>query len=351
MLGVLNLEESFPTYIPLIVTLAIVAAGLSIAEWALKKRSRWIGQRQNFVRPLVMLGLSAVSLIAVIIALPLPEGTTDQLLGLMGLVLTGMIALSSTTFVSNAMAGLMIRSVGCFRSGDFIKVENYFGRVSGRGLFHTEIQMEDRDLATLPNLFLISNPVKVVRSSGTIISANISLGYDASESKVEALLTEAAKRAGLDDPFVHVMDLGDYTVSYRVSGFLEDTKRLFTARSRLRIESMNTLHDAGIEVMSPAVMMQRPIPSEERIMPKRYASSRLSVDEDKPLPEEKIFDKAEEAEKLEQRENELKKLVEERAELVEQLEDAEGGDKREIELAIENLDTQMSELEKSIGDE
>jgi small conductance mechanosensitive channel len=32
-----------------------------------------------------------------------------ELLGLFGLVLTAVVALSSTTFVSNAMAGLMLR--------------------------------------------------------------------------------------------------------------------------------------------------------------------------------------------------------------------------------------------------
>lgn len=104
------------------------------------------------------------------------------------------------------------------------------GHVSGRGLFHTEIQTKDRDLATMPNLYRISNRVKVVRSSGTIVSANIYLGYDASDSRLEGLLVEAAKKAGLEDPFVHAVDLGDYTVGYRMSGFLEDIKRLATAR-------------------------------------------------------------------------------------------------------------------------
>jgi len=37
-------------------------------------------------------------------------------------------------------------------------VGDYFGRVTERGLFHVEIQTEDRDLATLPNMFLVSQP-------------------------------------------------------------------------------------------------------------------------------------------------------------------------------------------------
>ena len=114
---------------------------------------------------------------------------------------------------------------------------------------------------------------------------------------------------------------------------------------------MNTLHDAGIEVMSPAVMMQRPIPSEERIMPKKFASSKISTDREKPLPESKIFDKAEKAEALERCEIELKRLTEEREGLVKQLEDAEEGEKRVIESAIADLDGQLKSLEDTLESE
>jgi len=312
MVGVLSLGDSFPQYLPLIVTLGIVAAGLSFANWAIKKRSRWVGKQQNFVRPLVMLGLTVLASISVI------------------------IALSSTSFASHAMAGLMLRSVGSFRSGDFIEVEGNFGRVSARGLFHTEIQTENRDLTTLPNLYLVSNPVKVVRSSGTIVSANVSLGYDTSQSRVEGLLKEAARRIGLGEPFVQIVDLGDFTVNYRVAGFLEDVKGLVTARSNLRVEVLNTLHNADIEVMSPSVMMQRPIPAGERIMPRREISSRINVDVGQSLLEEIIFDIAEEAEAVEMREKKLADCKVERDELKKMLEEA-----GELKRRQSNLESQL----------
>ena len=47
--------------------------------------------------------------------------------------------------------------------------DTLFGRVTERGLFHTEIQTEDRDLVTLPNLYLVTNPVKVVRTFLTVL--------------------------------------------------------------------------------------------------------------------------------------------------------------------------------------
>lgn len=156
------------------------------------------------------------------------------------------------------------------------------------------------------------------------------------------LLVEAAKRTGLEEPYVHVMELGDYTVVYRISGLLKDVKRLVTSRSRLRIESMNTLHDAGIEVMSPSVMMQRPIPSEERIMPKRFASSEFTAKEDKPLPEARIFDKAEEAEALEWKELELTGLMEERVALEALI------SKTEDDAKAKSMQTELAALDERI---
>jgi small conductance mechanosensitive channel len=227
-------------------------------------------------------------------------------------------------------------------------VEGNFGRVSARGLFHTEIQTENRDLTTLPNLYLVSNPVKVVRSSGTIVSANVSLGYDTSQSRVEGLLKEAARQIGLGEPFVQIVDLGDFTVNYRVAGFLEDVNGLVSARSNLRVEVLNTLHNADIEVMSPSVMMQRPIPAGERIMPRREISSRINVDGGQSLPEEIIFDKAEEAEAVEMREKKLADCRVERDELKKKLEEAGEVEKATIQSRIASLEKRMDSIKASL---
>ncbi len=123
----------------------------------------------------------------------------------------------------------MLRLLNSFRPGDVVRVREHFGRVTESGLFHTEIQTEDRDLTTLPNLHLVCNPVPVVHSEGTMISMSVSLGCDVDHRPVENLLREAAKTNGLKDSCVHVMELGDYSVTYRASGFLEEVKQLLTA--------------------------------------------------------------------------------------------------------------------------
>ena len=54
------------------------------------------------------------------------------------------------------------------------------------------IQTEFRDLVTVPNLYLVTPPLRVVRASGTIISAEVSLGYDVPRMDVADMLCKAA---------------------------------------------------------------------------------------------------------------------------------------------------------------
>jgi small-conductance mechanosensitive channel len=194
------------------------------------------------------------------------------------------------------MAGFMLRALRNFRPGDFIEVGDHFGRVSDRGLFHVEIQHEDRDLTTLPNLYLITNPVKVSRSTGTIVSADVSLGYDVSRRKIEKLLIEAGGKAGLKEPFVQVIELGDFSVTYRASGMLEETREIISARSLLRQMMLDSLHEGGVEIVSPTFMNTRALSERMRMIPK---SDLAEAGIETTVPEELVFDKAEQAESLE----------------------------------------------------
>lgn len=261
-------------------------------------RSQWMG---------VLVTL--VALCAVIIVLPVSDSLQGNLLTMLGLLLTAIITLSSTTIAANAMAGLMIRALDNFKPGDFIQVNGHFGRVTEQDLFHIEIQTEDRDLLTLPNTYVAANPVKVVHASGTVVTAEITLGYDLDNHQIETLLKRAASEAGLDEPFVYVMDLGDYSVRYRVAGFLKQVKQLLSARSKLRQHMLDVLHGADIEIVSPAFMNQRQL-GDAVIIPEQAYRPRFKKPEN---PEAIVFDKAERAQSLQELKDsydELKKELE-----------------------------------------
>jgi hypothetical protein len=180
----------------------------------------------TMVRQLIMLGLTALVALVLLLTLPLSDQARGQLVGFLGVLLTAAVALSSTTFIGNAMAGLMLRAVRNFRAGDFVEVDGHLGRVSEQGFLHTEIQTEERNLTTLPNLFLVTN--------------------------------------------------------------------------------LDALHEAGVEIVSPTFMNQRPIAADRRFIPAAAAQPATTVPAE-AIPEELMFDKAEEAGSIEEARHQLER--------------------------------------------
>ena len=304
--------------VPALGTAVLVLAVLLIVNWVLKRRWQDNPDAQ-FRFQLIMLALTFAGALAVIIALPVNDDTRGQLLSLIGILLSAAIALSSTTFIGNIMAGIMLKVVKSARPGDFITVAELTGRITEMGLLHTEVQTEFRDLVTVPNLYMVTQPMQVVRASGTIISAEVSLGYEVQHAEVSTILCDAAAHAGLKDVFVHVRQLGDFSVNYRVAGLLEDVKSLISARSRLREAMLDALHAASIEIVSPNFMNTRAIADKKLFIPE---PSRKVVKEQQTQAEHVAFDKAEEAASVE-----------------------------EIRKSIELVDAELLELENNQGDE
>ncbi|NIP98662.1 MAG: mechanosensitive ion channel family protein [Akkermansiaceae bacterium] len=98
---------------------------------------------KNFRIQVIMLIATLVGVVLVALALPPEDAIRDHGIRLLGIVISATIALSSTTILGNALAGVQLRSVSAFKPGDFLGIGDHFGRVSERGLFHTEIQTED----------------------------------------------------------------------------------------------------------------------------------------------------------------------------------------------------------------
>ncbi len=319
---------------------------LALMLWGVNRILERQRRVKHFSRHLVMMAITFIAILVALLALPDNLIDNQTALNLVGIATTVIVTLSSATLVANAMAGIMLRSVRSFRAGDFIRVDEYMGRVSERGLFHVEIQTAQRDLVTLPNRFLISRPTTVVRSSGTVVVADVSLGYDAARQVVEPLLIEAAERAGLEDPFVQVRELGDYSVTYRAAGVLTDVKTLFDARSLLRRMVLDTLHGAGVEIPSPMLVGHRPLPSREPLIPEvddillpRQEGTESSA------PSELIFDKADQAEAEERARVEVEALRAREKQIRDEVKATSELERPKLEAELEGLRTSLAEAE------
>jgi len=251
----------------------------------------------GLIRSMILFLIGIIGIIAVILSLPMTPDTKGQITSLLGIVISAVLALSSATLIGNGLAGIMLRMIGNFKPGDFVTVNTHFGRITERGLFHTEMQTENRDLLTLPNMYLTTNPVRVTRSNGTFVFAECSLGYDVPRAKIEEALLDAAKRSNLTDAFVRITTLGDFSVVYKVYGMVKEIKTILSATSRLHGHMLDALHEANIEIVSPNFMNQRQV-GDTIFIPKKI---KVKEDSKSPDPESLIFDKAEVAETIEKR--------------------------------------------------
>jgi small conductance mechanosensitive channel len=338
---------AFKPFVPTGVAIIIVILVIAGTRYIIERRS--VGSSKTVRRQVLTILLSFIGLLIVIMIIPdqyLSETSRGQLLSLIGILLSAAVALSSTTLIGNAMAGLMLRSIKSFRPGDFVRVADHFGRVTARGLFHVEIQTEDRDLTTIPNLYMVTNPVKVILASGTIVSAEVSLGYDVSHADVEESLIEAAGNAGLSDPFVLVTDLGDYSVTYRASGLLAEVRHIISVRSKLRRMMMDSLHQRGIEIVSPAFMNTRALPEHKTIMP-RNVRCEPSEEARKPAIEKLFFDIAEEAASTERLNEMLAGTLNDIDSLKDRAKETQSDEEKEkIKHHIEQLDARQERIRK-----
>lgn len=190
----------------------------------------------------------------------------------------------------------------------------------------------------------------MTRSSGTFISGECSLGYDVSHEKIEAALIKAAKAAGLQDPFVHVTTLGDFSVVYKVHGLLKDVKRILTAKSNLYKMILDCLHEADIEIVSPNFMNQRQV-GDAVFIPKKELK-KIPEKKQTQSPEDLIFDKADQAENLEFKKKRLTELEPKLEELDEQLKTAETEEaKAAVQGKIDQLVSLRERMQKSIEEE
>lgn len=330
----------FEPYYPVVATGAVLLAGLFLLHYLLIARRRELGSEALLPRQLLLFFLTLASLITLVVIAPIQEeATRERILSIIGLLISAVVALSSTSFVTNFMAAIMLRVTQPFTVGDFITVSDHFGKVAERGLFDTEIQTESGELIAIPNAVFITSAVKVIDRDSTIISTTLSLGYDTHHSRIERLLIDAANSIGLSDSFVLILELGDFSVTYRLSGLLPEAKTLITARSKLNTAVLDTLHGAGIEIMSPTFTRHIPHPAEQQQIP---VPEQIPVSTESPSVEDIAFAKANQAEELEALKLELQAEV---AELNAKIVDAVGDEKARLQSEIKSLESKLAETQ------
>ncbi len=347
MESLINTLKSFLEPTSVVIVLVIL---LFINAWIFK-RLKSVKTASNVVKNTISFLVILIGSLTFILSLPIEKELKGQILSFLAIVISAGIALSSTTVLGNLIAGLMNNSMKRFRIGDLINIDDLQGRVTKKSVFHTEIQLEDSNFVTIPNLFIATNPVKLTRKTNTVISTSVSLGYDVSRTKIEEALKEAAVATGLKDPYVYITYLGDFSVTYKIHGFLEESSKFFSTSSLLNGKVMDCLHERRIEIVSPTFMNQRRVDEKDFIPTHQIVKP---SEKEEVAPEELVFDEAIKSEKIEKKRELLKKIDERKEwlkERLKELKEAEVEEKEKVKLQIDRIEKLEETLEKNIEED
>jgi hypothetical protein len=111
---------------------------------------------------------------------------------------------------------------------------------------------------------------------------------------------------------------------------------------------MDELHRGGIEIVSPNFMNQRVLDPAREFIPKAVQAA--PAEAPAVAPEAVVFDKADEAESLEQLRSKLAELAEEASDLKHQLKTApDDAARKELERRLERIAARTAGLERTIA--
>jgi len=217
--------------------------------------------------------------LGIAVAYPYLPGSDSEAFRGLSVLFGLMVTLGSTGLVSQAMSGLVVVYSRALRKGDFVEIGEVQGVVSEVATLATKIVNIRNEEVTVPNSVLIASPIrnysKLAGTHGTLLSAQVTIGYDAPWRQVHALLVEAARRTPSvrqePAPFVYQRALSDFYVEYELFVSIDRPIDRVPILSALHANIQDAFNAAGVQIMSPHFFAQPPnavvVPKEQWYAP------------------------------------------------------------------------------------
>ena len=220
--------------------------------------------------PTRRLATAAIWLFALAMAYPyLPGAGSEAFKGVS--VLAGlMLSLGASSVVGQALSGLSLMYSRSLRMGEFVKVGDVEGTVTGMGMFTTRIHTGLGEEVSMPNSVVFSQPIRnfsrLVKDGRFMIHTTVTIGYATPWRQVHAMLMEGARRspgvANDPQPYVVQTALSDFYVEYRLCAQSSRDAPAQRAEviSQLHSNVQDVFNENGVQIMSPHYMADTAAP-------------------------------------------------------------------------------------------
>lgn len=220
--------------------------------------------------PTRRLASAAIWLFALAMAYPyLPGAGSEAFKGVS--VLAGlMLSLGASSVVGQALSGLSLMYSRSLRVGEFVKVGDVEGTVTGMGMFTTRIHTGLGEEVSMPNSVVFGQPIRnfsrLVKDGRFMIHTTVTIGYATPWRQVHAMLMEGARRspgvANDPQPYVVQTALSDFYVEYRLCAQSSRDAPALRAEviSQLHSNVQDVFNENGVQIMSPHYMADTAAP-------------------------------------------------------------------------------------------
>lgn len=210
-------------------------------------------------RPTRILFGIGITMTAIVVAYPFVPGSGSEAFKGASVLVGLMVSLGGSSVIGQLIAGLVVLYSRAIRRGDYVKIDEYEGRVRELGLLATRLVTAHGEQINIPSAVMVTavsrNATALARPGGAVLHTALTIGYDAPWRQVHGLLLAAAARTPgvLAEPAPRVFQraLSDFFVEYELSLQVERDRPLAELRSRLHAEIQDAFNAAGVQIMSP----------------------------------------------------------------------------------------------------
>lgn len=194
----------------------------------------------------------------------LPGAESESFRGF-SLFVGALVTLGSTAAIGNMVSGVILTYTRAFRIGDRVQIGDAVGDVLAKSLFVTRLRTIKNEEITVPNGLVLGGQVvnysNAAKRRELVLTTEVGIGYDVHWRTVEALLREAAvKTPGIlpePEPYIWPKKLGDFAVLYELHACTDRADKMARTYAALRRNTLDVLHNAGVEIMTPDVQALR----------------------------------------------------------------------------------------------
>lgn len=261
------LWQSFLDYLPkagfLIAIVVATYVVLTLLRLLFREVERGTIQLQNFpaewATPTYNLIRMLVIALAFVAAFPYIPGSQSPAFQGVSIFLGLLVSLSSSSAISNVIAGTILTYTSAFRVGDRVRIGESEGDVVKTALLVTQVRTIKNEVVSIPNGNVLSAQVvnysRLARTAGLILHTEVTIGYSTPWRTVHQLLIDAALRTPdiLTEPrpFVLQRALSDFYVAYQLNAYTRNAQRMIDTYSDLHQAIQDSFAAGGVEIMSP----------------------------------------------------------------------------------------------------